>query len=150
MPDLAEHEELLNRCRASGDSDGMLAQYIQLIGLCLKLGSADSAFNAYERMQADGLSDRLPPSLALRMARQMERKDLFDAAAALYERLYADTDAEPASFQAILSHAYLALRTRQKALALSLFRAAARSKFPHYEFQAVIEHGLSQAEALPE
>lgn len=150
MPDIAEHEELLSTYRVSGDSEGMLAEYIRLIGLCLKQGSADTAFNAYERMQADGLSDRLPPSLALRMARQMERKDLLDAAAALYERLYADTDAEPASFQAVLSHAYLALRTKQKTLALSLFRAASRSKFPHYEFQAVIEHGLSQAEALPE
>ena len=142
--------ELLRAAKAAQDQERVRRTYVRLIALYVKQNTLDTAMDLYEEIHQVGEEASVPALLRLRLARHLEKNNFLEGAGQEYCNIYSNGPADNTSFQALLAHANLMLRMRQKAEALRLFTLAQNSPIPHLDWETTITHGLKQAEALPD
>jgi pentatricopeptide repeat protein len=139
--------ELLRAAKALNDEPREQRAYIRLVGLYVQQNEMDTALALYEEMHTREMEIEVPAALRLRLARHLERNNFLEGAGQEYLNIYSNSLPDSTSFQALLAHANLLLRTGRKPEALQLFLVARDSPVPHLEYEATISHGIKQAQA---
>jgi len=140
--------ELLRAAKMAQDQTREKRAYVRLIGLYMQHNEPDTALRIYEEMQDLGLDHAVPAPLRLRLGKHMEKQEQLDKAASEYCNIYSNEKPDATSFQALLAHANLALKMKQKDEAIRLYTIAQNSPIPHLDWESAITHGLKQAQTL--